>query len=291
MCRFCTEHGDGRRWYLEASNYAADLTSDLGRRGYIVEFARTFDERMPRNLRLLDMISRAPGPLRTAASRFTTRRMRTWHFGQPVPIEECEEIFSFSTSIVQMPCVCRHFAKTPEEGYCIGVTATPADGMGIGAYESTIEDAFADYRGGPDVSPLQKLTATQATELLRSCEEKGLMHSVWTFKTPFIAAICNCDLPSGCMAMRTTVGYGVKLMWKGEAVAQLAEERCTGCGACVTRCPFGALSKSAREVGATWRTALDQTACYGCGVCRSACREGALSLVDRVSVPAVAADW
>ena len=36
MCRFCVEHGDGKKWYLEASTYAYDLSSDLERGPYIL---------------------------------------------------------------------------------------------------------------------------------------------------------------------------------------------------------------------------------------------------------------
>ena len=42
MCQFCVEHGEGKRWYLEASNYAYDLDSDLKRREYVLEFIRGF---------------------------------------------------------------------------------------------------------------------------------------------------------------------------------------------------------------------------------------------------------
>ena len=43
MCRFCVEHGEGKRWYLQASNYAFDLESDLNRRGFMVDFVRNFE--------------------------------------------------------------------------------------------------------------------------------------------------------------------------------------------------------------------------------------------------------
>jgi len=43
MCQFCVQHGDGEKWYLQARNYAADLSSDLHRRGYMLDFIRDFD--------------------------------------------------------------------------------------------------------------------------------------------------------------------------------------------------------------------------------------------------------
>jgi len=118
---------------------------------------------------------------------------------------------------------------------------------------------------------------------LRRAESEGLMHSVWTFKTPFIAAICNCDLSSGCMAMQTTLTYGYKTMWKGEYRAKVDEIACVGCGACVEICPFGALRMTDARV-----VEVGPEACFGCGICRSACAAGALGLEDRLVGGAVA---
>jgi len=38
MCEFCVRHGDGKRWYLNAANYAEELLHDLRREKYIEEF-------------------------------------------------------------------------------------------------------------------------------------------------------------------------------------------------------------------------------------------------------------
>ncbi|MCX8006606.1 MAG: 4Fe-4S binding protein [Coriobacteriia bacterium] len=279
MCEFCHRHGDGRKWYLAASSYAADLRSDLARRGYIVEFISGFDERMRRVVPLLERLSALPKPLATMVRRTASRRMQRDHFGQPVTIEDCERIFDITTSIVRVPCVCRAFSGTTDDGVCLAITTRPADDV--------LREAFAGQLAGPDTPGLERLTRTQALELLRDCERRGLMHSVWTFKTPFIAGICNCSLEAGCMAMRTTLVHGLKTMWKGERVATVDAELCTGCGACISRCPFKALSMAARGAPAV----LETSRCYGCGVCRSACRARAIALVDRSTVPQLALDW
>lgn len=279
MCEFCTQHGDGKRWYLEASSYAADLESDLERRGYMVDFVRGFDRRMVKTVRLMDLLNATPKPVGDIIRGVAHRRMKRDHFGQPIPLEDCERVLDIATSVVQLPCVCRHFAGTPEEGYCLAITVNPADGA--------LEEAFADYADGPDTSKFQKLTKAEALAILRRCEAEGLMHSVWTFKSPFISAICNCNLGSGCMAMRTTLDYGIKVMWKGEYVAAADVETCTGCRVCVERCPFGAISIDA----SSRRALVDAHRCYGCGTCRSACKAGALTISERALTPAVANDW
>jgi ferredoxin len=281
MCQFCVEHGDGKKWYLEASNYAYDLESDLRRRDYIVHFVRDFDTSRARAIGGMEILGMLPGTLERTGKRVVSRRMRPVHFGQPVPIEECDLIFDIATSIVRIPCICRMWAKpgVPAEAVCVLVTTQPL--------ETLLEEGFRDYENGPDTSDFERLTKTQAHELLRACEERGLMHSVWTFLTPFIGAICNCDRESGCMAMRLTKDYSMPMMWRGEWVARLDTDSCSGCGRCVDLCPFGALTRASKGGPVD----LDVKECWGCGVCRSGCEFGALSLVDRRSVPAVADLW
>ncbi|MDH4140732.1 MAG: 4Fe-4S binding protein [Coriobacteriia bacterium] len=279
MCQFCVQHGDGKAWYLQAENYAFDLSRDLERRGYVIDFVRNFDGNRARLLTGVEVLERAPDNVERAVKGRITKRMQGHHFGQPVPIEECERIFDFATSIVRLPCVCRTYAGKAERGYCLAVTAVPMD--------DTLADAFEGFDMGPDISRLESMSADEAMTLLRQCEREGLMHSVWTFITPFIGAICNCDLPSGCMAMQLTVAHDVKIMWRGEHVATMAEERCTSCGSCVEICPFGAIEVTDSEEA----VALRQGDCWGCGVCRAACEQGAISLVPRLSIPAVADLW
>lgn len=278
MCRFCLEHGAGRRWYLETRNYSAELLYDLERRGYIVSFLRDFGRRRARALSWAALLERAPELLSRVGRSAISARMQRTHFGQPVPIEECAAILRFVTSIVAIPCVCRlHAPGKRHEAVCLVVTATPV--------EALLEEGFSGYERGPELSfPFDRLRPDEALALLERCEERGLMHSVWTFRTPFIAAICNCDLSSGCMAMRMTVEHRIKLMWRGEQVARIDPESCTRCGACAALCPFGALDP--REPAL-----LDRTRCWGCGICRRACPAAAIRLEERASAPDVAHLW
>lgn len=281
MCQFCVQHGDGKQWYLNAANYVADLESDLERRDYIINFVQGFDTMRGRSLTWLNLLESAtPLPIERAVKKQIHKRQQVHHFGQPVPIEECERIFDFATQIVRMPCVCRTFAGKSERAYCLAVTALPMD--------DTLAEAFKGFDGGPDNNGLERLTKEQAMELLHACEREGLMHSVWTFITPFIGAICNCNLDSGCMAMTISLTHETPIMWRGEYVIDLSAEECISCGACVKRCPFSAIDAPPAK-GAPVNIRLED--CYGCGVCRSACPTGALGLVPRTGVPAVAGLW
>src|SRR5215208_2679145 len=111
MCTFCVKHGEGKRWYLNAANYAADLESDLRRRGFMVDFVRGFEglrrttEISLRGLRLV------PRPLRDGIVEGISQKQQAHHFGQPVPLEQCERIFDLATNITRIPCVCRGAMK------------------------------------------------------------------------------------------------------------------------------------------------------------------------------------
>ncbi len=274
MCRFCTQHGDGKIWYLRAESYAADLSSDLERerREYLSHFISDFDHTRSMGIAAGDTLRRLPRPLHMLGSRWISHNMQRDHFGQPVPLEDIDRILDITTSVVRLPCLCRTQAGRTPEGVCLAVTTRPIDGLLSDAFGAN--PSFAD---GPDVSRFDRLTKAQAMDLLRACETRGLMHSVWTFKSPWIGAICNCDLPSGCMAMRLTLDYGIKVMWKGEYVVRMDRSLCNGCAACAGICPFGAIThdRERRTVN------VNADACYGCGTCRAACRNGALFLAER----------
>jgi len=281
MCNFCVQHGKGKRWYANAQNYAMDLESDLGRRGFIVDFIRNFEAGRRSANAGLAALRFVPRPARKRFTRGPEAAAQKHHFGQPVPIEECAGIFDIATNITRLPCVCRGAMKpgSNAESCCIVMTVNKHDGL--------LAEGFRDYSGGPASQGFERLTKEQAIAYLRSAEERGLCHTAWTFITPFIAGLCNCDLPSGCMAMKVVLKGGVRIMWKGEDVIRRNEELCTGCRHCVRRCPFGAISAAPRQAGVI----VNRKACWGCGVCRTACAPGALSLEPRGATADVATAW
>ncbi|MDP2232333.1 MAG: 4Fe-4S ferredoxin, partial [Actinomycetota bacterium] len=154
MCKFCIQHGDGQRWYLNAENYVADLESDLVRREYLIGFVQGFQKMRGRARLATNLMGIVPQPLSSAVKKRIHRSQQDHHFGQPVPIEECERVFEMATSIVQLPCVCRNAAGMPEKGYCLAVTALPMD--------ETLKEAFSGFENGPDTTGLERLTKDQA---------------------------------------------------------------------------------------------------------------------------------
>jgi len=61
---------------------------------------------------------------------------------------------------------------------------------------------------------------------------------------------------------------------RGRRRALLIEEHCEGCGKCVERCRYGALS-----LGAGPRAIVDQAKCVLCGYCAAACRDFCIKVV------------
>jgi Pyruvate/2-oxoacid:ferredoxin oxidoreductase delta subunit len=280
MCEFCHKHGEGRKWYLEAKNYSDDLLSDVRRRKFIEGFAR--EEGLADAASGLARLRAAPAFIRSIVGRMVTRRMKKEHFGQVVPLEDVEKIFAFTNTIVRTSCVCRAFGQKKERRFCYGISVAP-DG---GEFGRLMGGASSGYQGGPEVPRAERLTKEEALAAFRQHEKKGLCHTIWTFRTPFIGGICNCDR-ADCMAMKTTVTHGVPVMFRGESVAAVDAAKCAGCRECMKACQFGALSYSASDKKAV----IDQRWCYGCGICRSMCRRDAIGLTPRTAVPAVANLW
>ena len=234
MCDFCNQHGEGKKWYLNASNYAEDLLSDLRRRRFITRF---FEDpgHLAKGERALTALDVMPGFLWKGVRKRVTAKQQARHFGQVVPIEDIERILVLTTSVVSLACICRHVSNGKEQRYCFGVSMEP-NGGGI---VKLLREIDASYLIGPHTAGLESLSRERALALIRESEREGNCHTVWTFVTPFLAGICNCSLPS-CYAMKTTVSHRTPVFFRGEYVAAVNPEKCSGCGQCVKICPFKA---------------------------------------------------
>jgi ferredoxin len=282
MCEFCHQHGEGRKWYLEARNYSEDLLADARRRKFIQQFADPEHGIASGGDGGFDRLRKAPAFIRGLLGRLITRKMKKVHFGQVVPLEDVAQIFGFVNSIVRVSCICRRLAGQKEPRYCYGISLGPNGGE----FGRIIREAMPGFRDGPAVPSGESLTREEALAAFKDHEKEGLCHTVWTFHTPFIGGLCNCDR-ADCLAMKATVTHDVPVMFRGESVAEVEPLSCTGCRECMKACQFGALGFSA----AGKKAVVDPRHCYGCGVCRAMCRRQAIRLVDRRTVPAAANLW
>jgi Pyruvate/2-oxoacid:ferredoxin oxidoreductase delta subunit len=274
MCEFCLKHGEGKKWYLQAKNYSEDMLSDLRRLKFLEKFSdhEALERELSKMTKGIDRLQKAPWFIRSMFSRLISGKMKKIHFGQVVPIEDIEQIFEFTNSIVRVACICRQSTLGKEKRYCYGISMGPNGGKLIEIFQA-LEEKFS---GGVDDSRYEMLTREEAVAAFRAHEQEGLCHTVWTFHTPFIGGICNCDR-ADCLAMRSTVTHGIPVMFRAEYVAEIDTEVCTGCRQCMCLCQFGALSYSA----ASKKAVVDKAWCYGCGICRSVCDKKALRIEER----------
>jgi ferredoxin len=268
MCEFCTQHGEGKKWYLAMENYSRDLLDQNDRRRYAAEFVNNFHQRVPLDIKKLDMVRRTP--LMKLAKPVLTHIQKQDHYGQVVPMEDVEKIFEIVQGVTRLACVCRRVTTgNMNARYCYGLALDKQ-------LVNLIDDSFN----------LEILTKEEALEDIRKLDKEGLVHSVWTFKTPFISSLCNCD--QDCIAYRVThVRRDYPVMFRAEWVAAVFADSCNGCRLCMRQCQYGAIRYSSNNK----KVIIDPTACYGCGVCRAVCNKNAITLSPRESVKEAAKVW
>jgi len=279
MCQFCQEHGEGKKWYLQAKNYSEDLLSDLERRKLIVNFF-SHPEALPNTIAQLEQVSQSPDFIRAVMTPERSNRQKKSHFGQVLPIEDVERIFSFVTSVVRMACYCRQSVTGPEQRYCYAVSLAPQGGE----FTKILRGIDASYLTGPDTAGLETLNKDEALASLHEHEQEGMCHTVWLYAAPFIGSICNCDADCGALRLAK---YGMQMMFRAEYVAQVTPELCNGCRECMRICPFGAVRHSV----ALQKVLIDPRQCHGCGICRTSCPKDAITLYERTSIPVAANIW
>ncbi len=260
MCEFCIQHGEGKKWYLDMRNYSRELWAQEGRAEFMTDYGARFEERYTKRVALLDALVNKPVVGRLFR-RMAIRNQKTEHWGQVVPIEDLEQVVDLQDSIVRFPCVCRILTTGHREArYCFGIGVNMAG-------------TLAQY---PDASSLEVLGREEAKKILRSFDKQGMVHSVWTFKTPYIGAICNCD--QDCVAYRLQVKTNLtQVMFRAEYVGLVDWDLCNGCKKCLLNCQFGAI----RYSNTMKRATIEMTQCYGCGVCRAVCNKEAITLKPR----------
>ncbi|MCF6291004.1 MAG: hypothetical protein L3J03_08430 [Desulfobacterales bacterium] len=199
-----------------------------------------------------------------------SRHYQKIHFGQIVPVEDAENILDRVSSIIRLPCICRKVTTGREKRFCYAV------GLDL---TSTMKEA-------PDFCDFDRVTVEEAKKAIRALDEQGNTHSVWTFQTPFIGSLCNCD--RDCVAYRVQERMALgKVMWKAEYVAGIDPLLCNGCKECLDRCYFKAIAYDR----ANKKCSVRLPRCYGCGLCRNVCPQAAVALYDRAGVPQAAAVW
>jgi ferredoxin len=287
MCEFSMQHGEGKQWYLLMQNYSAELlhtrltpeqieiTGFTNRMEWIDDDIRrtivpAAGGKAPELLHLDDDKTEEP-KIKLSDEQILAKR-KIDHFGQVLPIEDVLQVLDRASSITRLPCACRYFNRgLINQRYCFGLGEGPP----------MIMSKYPD-----DTANLEVIGKEEASALIKKFDEEGLMHSVWSSVTPYVAGLCICD--GDCEAYGAYIrDKGLPTFFRAEYICQVDPDQCAGCKECMRQCQFGAQFYSS----AMGKVTIEPRLCFGCGVCRAACPQGAIALIPRKAVPVAAEIW
>lgn len=105
----------------------------------------------------------------------------------------------------------------------------------------------------------------EAADVLRTADEKGLVHLSLYRPEHELYALCSC-CSCCCHDLQLLRTFGRSdLVAHSDYVAVTDIEACTHCGVCIERCIFGARQWKGD------RMLYNADACYGCGLCVTTC--------------------
>lgn len=159
-------------------------------------------------------------------------------------------------------CYCRHEAKLLDENDDCGKPNEVCMQFGMAAQ-------FVIDRG-----MCRKISKEEAIEILKKCEEAGLVHS--TINRQEIDWLCNC-CNDHCVILQKALAQPKPGLALNSGFQPARDpELCKACGICVERCPSASLIMGEQDV-----PKADFDRCIGCGVCASGCPEDAITLMER----------
>ncbi|MCU0597890.1 MAG: 4Fe-4S binding protein [Desulfobacterales bacterium] len=121
----------------------------------------------------------------------------------------------------------------------------------------------------------REISKEEALQLLRTSEEKGLVHVTMNraHAGHFICNCCSCC----CQALPLVISDGLKILDPSRFQAEIDKGLCSGCEICLDRCHFLAIESVTLDDGASVMQVIPEK-CMGCGVCQITCPEGAIAL-------------
>jgi len=120
----------------------------------------------------------------------------------------------------------------------------------------------------------REVNIDEAMEIIRMSEEAGLIHVAMN-KAYGSHIICNC-CEDCCVAFGLPI-EATKIVDPSRFRAEVDEDACSGCGECVDRCFFDAITLLERDGEEV--SCISAEKCMGCGLCQVTCPEDAISMV------------
>ncbi len=168
----------------------------------------------------------------------------------PLTYEECEKMIKGSENVAIVKCPCRISQQNcdrPLEA-CIQINR--------GA------DYVLDRGHGREISK------DEAMEILKQCEEAGLVHMVENRNKGNV--ICNC-CTCCCEMFRLVDHTSKKWILAPSRYEASIDDTCNSCGSCIEICPVEAISMDEQAK-------VNSEACLGCGLCATVCPEDSIEL-------------
>ncbi len=175
---------------------------------------------------------------------------------QILAFDDVKSIIAEARNLAVTPCSCR--AIDGECGKTIEVCVQI--------------DKAADY--SIERGTGRKLEKDEALQMMKQCEEEGLIHVTGNKRT-LGHVICNCcsDCCLNWPSVRTGLG---KFVVPSRFRAKVDAENCTACESCLDRCYFEAISME----GEGDTAAIKAEKCMGCGLCLVTCPTEAITLEE-----------
>jgi ferredoxin/DNA-binding MarR family transcriptional regulator len=119
----------------------------------------------------------------------------------------------------------------------------------------------------------RQITRVEALEMLRECEEEGLVH-IADNRREVGHVICNC-CEDCCMNWPHLRAGLKKIVAPSRFAAEVTPGQCTGCELCVEQCCFKAVSMEGQLAR------VQGEMCMGCGLCAVVCPTDAIALKEK----------
>jgi Pyruvate/2-oxoacid:ferredoxin oxidoreductase delta subunit len=177
-----------------------------------------------------------------------------------MPFEAAEEIINRQSKIVVSPCICRREQKMIGKG-CDKPSETCLS-FGAGAY-------YYEKNGLG-----REIDKKEALALVKKGVDAGLVLQPGNQQKAMNICMC-CGCCCGVLKNLKTLDKPARVIHTNY-YAQVDEEACIGCEACVERCQMDAVS-----VDETARVDLDR--CIGCGLCVTDCPTEAMQLKQKAA--------
>ncbi|MBN2229521.1 MAG: 4Fe-4S binding protein [Candidatus Thorarchaeota archaeon] len=192
------------------------------------------------------------------------------------PYEQAEQLLENAASWGVRECICK------KQKALIGEPCS---------YPTTVCLVFAKNK--VDAFEHDELTKTitkeESLKLLKDAENAGLVHCSYNTQSGH-NYICNCCTCCCGVLRGVNATEHPREYIKTDFLISIDTDLCSGCGTCLDRCQFEALSVP-EDI-----CVVDPERCIGCGVCAIVCPENALSLVrksspDKPPSPENTLDW